>query len=398
MQIPESMKNLISYEFGVKENLLDYKNGKPHYTMTADGIYKISRKDALVNFVKLAEQTSDFKIPFLSDLSTKEQPFEYILPKIPFKHYINILDFFKTVHEKDKTEASCMIYYNLENVPLEIPDEFKVHAEKGLDQDGQWLVYAPIQRNSSGLTDFADDGFDNWLRLNFTKVIECHSHHTMNAFWSGTDMANQKENMFYGVFGHINTQDKFLLKAVANDGVMYNELPVTTLFEFPHVKVATKVEVTGVDVSLLQSAITPEEDIEIPYVGAFNRLNQFKESWIEQHSPSIPTAITTGYTLGNGLGKSRFDDEDYFLNGFNKEGLGGKNLPKPRRTLSIVENESQKNENLLSEEDEDFYIFLNGEETGKETSTQQSFDDTLSDLSDSLSQFNKITEEFKPKN
>lgn len=277
----KNLKNLVKYEVDLRDDLFSYEKGKPHYVMVQNGIFKITRNDAILNKVRLADLTTDFKIPLLKSV---EEGFEYILPKIPFKHYLNILDFFKAVHEKDRTEASCMIYYNHTEEDLVIPEEFKETAEKGLVVDGKWLVYAPIQVNSSGLTDFTGDALDSWLRDNSTKVIECHSHHTMDAFWSGTDNANQKENMFYGVFGHINTEDKFLLKAIANDGKLFNHLDVTTLFEFPHVLLTKEVQDLPED---LESAIDERNSRKlVKYTGKFNRLDNFHKGWLEQHTPA----------------------------------------------------------------------------------------------------------------
>lgn len=296
--------NLVKHEIGLREDKMSYEKGKPHFVMGGNGVFKVLRKDAILNKVQVAKLTSSFKIPLLQDIS---EEFEYILPKIPFKHYINILDFFKAVYEKDGTEASCMIYYNQTEEEIEIPTEYATLAEKGLDIDGKWLIYAPKQVNTATLTDFRGDLFDEWLRANYTKVIECHSHNVMNSFWSGTDNSNQKENMYYGVFGKITTEDTFLLKAVANDGKIYDNLPVDSLFEFPKVKL-TK-EIVGVDTD----SDTPLADLGQPelvtYKGSFNRLNKFKPSWIEQHTKGG----SFGHSAFNTYGKvNDFKDDSDF--------------------------------------------------------------------------------------
>lgn len=275
---------LITHEFGLREDLMSYEKGKYVYAMFKNGVYKIYRQDSVVNFDLVAPVKEGKKIPMLPTL---DKNYEYILPKIPFQIYINILDFFKTVYAKDKTEASVMVYYNLyEEDEIEIPTHLQARAEKGLDIMGKWYVYAPVQRNSSALTDFKNDELDEYLRTKCCKVIETHSHHTMGAFWSATDNANQKENMFYGVFGKINTEDKFLLKLVANDGVVYDKLDVSDLFEFPQVKVDTKIQIENSSTygDIFEASVEEEEVIYENYKGVFKQLNQFKPSWLEQHS------------------------------------------------------------------------------------------------------------------
>ena len=293
--------NLVKHEIGLREDKMSYEKGKPHFVMAGNGIFKVLRKDAILNKVKIAGLTSSFKVPLLQDIS---EDFEYILPKIPFKHYINILDFFKAVYEKDGTEASCMIYYNQTDEEIEVPTEFTTLAEKGLDIDGKWLIYAPKQVNTATLTDFRNDGFDEWLRTKYTKVIECHSHNVMNSFWSGTDNSNQKENMFYGVFGKITTLDTFLLKAVANDGKIYDNLPVDSLFEFPKVKV-TK-ELIGFDADIDADIVDLGQPELETYKGAFNQINKFKPSWIEQHSKGHAFGKST---YNSSLNDFAFDDK-----------------------------------------------------------------------------------------
>lgn len=321
--------NLISHEIGLREDLMSYQKGKYAYVMAKNGIFKVYRQDAILNCDLLAPTKENTSIPLIEEIT---QPYQYLLPKIPFEIYINVLDFFKTVYDKDKTEASVMVYYNLYSEgEIEIPSHLQELADKGLDIVGKWYVYAPVQRNSGALTDFKDDELDAYLREKTCKVIEIHSHHTMDAFWSSTDNANQKENMFYGVFGKINTEDKFLLKAVANNGKIYDKLDVTELFEFPHIKIKTNTSIQDSEKfgDVLDTS-EGEEEILVKYEGAFKRLNNFKSTWLEQHTPQKYTAPLTqygkGYTGKSNTGKGAWYDEP-FVNPSYRD----KNLPSPNR-------------------------------------------------------------------
>lgn len=105
-------------------------------------------------------------------------------------------------------EAQVNFYYNnhgIETVkdpngtPVPLADIPGVHF-----WSDKLFSFAPKQHNSPGLTS-ADDHFYTELNRIFGVYVETHSHNTMDAFASGTDIANSQGDGFQLVFGHVLT-------------------------------------------------------------------------------------------------------------------------------------------------------------------------------------------------
>lgn len=261
------LKSFLRY--GVEEPE-EYELNRPYYLLKGDGVYMYKSTGALL-IKKLFTGFADVKVPGLQGGS---EGVEYNLPKIPFKYWLMILDFYKEVYERFSTEASAHIFYKKDGV--ELPEKY-VEDENyadGLVVDGNWIIYCPQQINTGTLTKFGEDEFYNWLRTAMIPVIETHSHHKMNAFWSGTDVENQQDAQYYGVFGRIGSEDKFLMKHVV-EGEM-TDIPVTEVFEFPTVEIKKKLtQIDGYDV-----CVDNEDKVKNkPYEGKFNRKNEYPEKW-----------------------------------------------------------------------------------------------------------------------
>ncbi len=175
-----------------------------NYIMTADGT-KMVRHTGMGDFVMIPET-----VPGLQKLKLG---LNLSIPKIPFHMICQILNFFIAVHEKDKTEASALIFW---------------------DQDTkEHFIYIPEQKNSGGLSEFHEDPEVNRLRLDKVPVMEIHSHHTMGAFWSGTDNANENAAQCYMVFGTITTSPTYLTR-YACAGQQVN-IPIWEIVEKPEI-------------------------------------------------------------------------------------------------------------------------------------------------------------------
>lgn len=162
-----SLRNLIEFTVELPEKL---ELHKPYYALHRDGVYRYTKKDAVT--VKEFYSKLDKPMPFLTE---GEVGFDYHLPKMPMNVYLTILNFYKAVYAKDKTEASCHVFYLHEGQTLEIPSEFDAYRV-GILQLGQWVLYCPQQTNHGTLTSFREDELYPYLRKHYTIMMETHSH------------------------------------------------------------------------------------------------------------------------------------------------------------------------------------------------------------------------------
>ena len=248
-----------------------YEINRPYYVLKGDGVYLYKSTGALL-MKKLFTGFGEKRVP---GLVKGEEGVEYQLPKVPFRYWLMILDFYKEVYEKNGTEASVHIFHKKDG--KDIPDNYLTDEtySKGVLVEGDWVVYCPKQRNTATITEFGDDEFYQWLRVNLIPVIETHSHHKMDAFWSQTDNDNQQDEQYYGVYGRIGTKDKFLMKHVV--GGEYTNIPVTDVFEFPTVETVQVVtQIEGYEIQGVE-----DKTEVVPYEGVFKSRNEYPEEWFE---------------------------------------------------------------------------------------------------------------------
>ncbi|MDK2600478.1 hypothetical protein QO179_23560 [Bacillus stercoris] len=212
---------------------------------------------------------------------------ELLIPKIPMKYLLMVLSFYREIHKKDGTEASVLFFWNHDSLPL--PTKYQDQSEvKGLIEDGQLVIYCPIQENSSTLSEFGDDGMVSYLRDNCTPLCETHSHHTMDAFWSGTDNANENMTQFYGVWGKINdAQPKFLFRWVSGESKV--NIDPSILFDYPIVETKTVITKT---VPGFEPEVTEKVEYE-SFKGPWENID-VPEDWIGQHKKKYAYSYKPG--------------------------------------------------------------------------------------------------------
>lgn len=104
------------------------------------------------------------------------------IPKLPWQSLCEVVAFFKEVNAKKKAEAMVQFFWSPERKT--------------------YLAHAPEQDVSGGgvrhVSNHDKDG-------NLLHVFDIHSHHTMQAYWSGTDDRDEArfEGRLYGVIGQI---------------------------------------------------------------------------------------------------------------------------------------------------------------------------------------------------
>ena len=187
-----SLGDLTKISLGVEGN----KRVKQEYTEIAkDGIYYTYNNGAMA----ITQKQHNIPEGILkgSLAATIEETFK-LEERIPFSVFLQIIQFYHDVVRENTTEASVLVYRNVNNV--EIPEDFKEEFKQAIMEVGQFVVLVPNQVNSHGHTQFAnfngsvDESVHSWFEKNMVGVLETHSHCNFNAFWSGTDDKFEKHS------------------------------------------------------------------------------------------------------------------------------------------------------------------------------------------------------------
>lgn len=245
---------------------------KINYVTAANGLFRVEKTATGIFKTAIVEPVNP--IPGLLPM---EAGVELLVPKIPFKYLQMALQFYRDIHDKDKTEASLLFFWNKDNKPL--PETYDDGtAIQGLLVDGQLVIYVPRQRNTPTLSEFHMDEMVNWFRTNLSLLCETHSHHTMRAFFSATDDANENATQFYGVWGEIKKeQPAFAFRYCSGDSKV--EISPDVLFEWPLVNkmIQTTTFILGLGIDAQQT----EEEFVFPYEGPFPSI-EYPSDWMEQ--------------------------------------------------------------------------------------------------------------------
>lgn len=146
------------------------------YLLQGDGLWEI-RKNKLGSFRIHLFETN---IPGLK--KTIEEPgWELNVPLIPLKLWDMTVSFFKEIQKVHDTEAYLQFFYDSEKE--------------------EYVLHCPQQEVSKASVKYKTD--PEFEKDKYIFVMEIHSHGTMNAFFSGTDNADEKSDRFYGVVGKI---------------------------------------------------------------------------------------------------------------------------------------------------------------------------------------------------
>lgn len=271
-----------------------YAQKPTNYVTAGNGVFRVIQKDIGAFVTKVA----DGKIPGFPDM---EEGVHLQIPKIPYKYWLQVLSFYKDVNAKDGTEASVLFFWNTNNVTLPTHyDPTPAQAAKGelgpevkgLTQDGQLIIYCPVQKNSGSLSDFTKDSFVDYLRLHTAQLCETHSHNTMGAFWSGTDDSNENYPQFYGVIGKVSSiEPEYRFRYALGKEKFDCEL--WELFEQPKV---TKTEKVTIDIPGVGVVENEHEIKNLEFKGPWPMV-EYPSDWMGQHSKSYYTpSYGTPYT------------------------------------------------------------------------------------------------------
>jgi len=205
----------------------NYKVGIPFHEVMADGIYRGMSNGCMVARKRLLSY-EDGEFP-LADAGN--EGFKLLVPKIPFRYWEMVWNFYRDVNEEYGAEAAVLFYWNHRGFDLEkeIPVELRNEYGKGLLIDGDLIIYVPKQRNSKALTEYHGDKMRIWLGQHTANYLDTHSHNTMSAFFSGTDDANERLFQFYSVFGRIGIENTCIMRYRFQDS--WENIDVFDVFE-----------------------------------------------------------------------------------------------------------------------------------------------------------------------
>ena len=220
--------------FGMGES---YTNGIIYTEVIGNKVYKVTQ-NGIFRFYKDLIDTDG------SNVEKNTSHFELLVPKIPYKYYEMMIDWYRDVYKKQGTEACLLFYWNEDE--LEIPEDLYEENKDGIIIDGKLIIICPKQWNHSTVSKYTEETFDTgrrvanlppmirWLENNTMCYMETHSHHSMSAFWSGEDDANERGRVLrlYSVFGHIMDENHQYELRIGMLGDFY-KMNLDSVFELP---------------------------------------------------------------------------------------------------------------------------------------------------------------------
>ena len=153
------------------------------------------------------KQVSDYKFAGLPEMEETISVTSEDLPKIPAEAIRYVIKWYRDTTKSTGKEAQINFYnakgkrtLNVNGVEKNLEDSKGVHF-----WSDELFSYTPKQDNSGALTAVDNDDVYDALNKYIGMYVETHSHNSMQAFASGTDLANSKVDGLQLVFGQFNT-------------------------------------------------------------------------------------------------------------------------------------------------------------------------------------------------
>ncbi len=166
-----------------------------NYVIRRDGLYEV-RKNRVGVFVRKRESFTAPLPGFPEEKNVEFGRCHYGL--IPAHLFQEIVSFFKSICDATSDEAYVQTFWDTEKK--------------------EFFNFVPIQRVSGASVHFERD---EELEKRCVLVCETHSHNRMNAFFSGTDNADEKSDRFYVVIGKLDTRNPEALYSYVCGGTRY---------------------------------------------------------------------------------------------------------------------------------------------------------------------------------
>lgn len=153
------------------------------------------------------KQVSNYKFAGLPEMEETISVTSEDLPKIPAEAIRYVIKWYRDTTKSTGKEAQINFYnakgkrtLNVNGVEKNLEDIKGVHF-----WSDELFSYTPKQDNSGALTAVDNDDVYDALNKYIGMYVETHSHNSMQAFASGTDLANSKVDGLQLVFGQFNT-------------------------------------------------------------------------------------------------------------------------------------------------------------------------------------------------
>lgn len=206
------LEDLVEYKTSKSvRSIDDLDSNKITFVMHKNGVLQF-RKNQIGSFLVGADEEH---LQYLPEVKTE---FRFSLAKIPGEILGTVISFFKrVVNEKNGAEAMVQIFWD--------------------DTKHKYFIHCCEQDVSGASVTFKRD---IKLEKEHILVADIHSHNTMDAFFSGTDNRDEKEDRLYGVCGKLNTKKVQVLFRAGCAGNYVNVKPEkvfsfipTKTYEFP---------------------------------------------------------------------------------------------------------------------------------------------------------------------
>lgn len=268
------------------------------YTLVGKkGIYT-TKKSGAIRVTKLEENYKESTAKMLVRLDDVKTGLEVLVPKIPFKYYMQVLDYFREVHRVQGNEAGVTVFYRNERMDMGKVLEL---GGDGVILHDDFIIYCPVQENSPAIHVIEGEELYEYLLDNSTQVLELHSHHTMGIGWSGTDDANMKNFRQYTVFNHIERIGKTQTRSYfRGDFIDFKD---SDLFEIPFDMEDVLFKEEDGELKVLGSH---EEEIDVP-TSKIESLDLHPKTWLDRSVRRVYVSSVKGKSDKNNPTQS----EDY---------------------------------------------------------------------------------------
>ena len=189
-----NLSKLCGYSVGMPEN----SDKKINYILAGNGAIEMKENEIGV-FSAITKKVPGQDV-ILEGVKMK-------LPKMPLAILFQIIGFFKDINRMHRAEAMVQIYWDRDKA--------------------EYFCHCPRQEVSGMSVDFKRDKDKD---KKYLLVADVHSHNEMNAFFSGTDDADEKETRFFGVIGSIDDPlPDVRFRASSGNGRV--DVPLESIFE-----------------------------------------------------------------------------------------------------------------------------------------------------------------------
>ena len=239
------------YHVGMPEGGIERLTSPVSIILMGDGVFEVRKYQIGHSVAQLSKE----KVPGL-EVGALTEGFFGTVPKIPYSILTEMVSFFRHVNVKHKSEAYVEVFYD--------PDT------------GLYETHVPLQDISAGRVEHAGE-HDVDGRL--IHVLGCHSHHTMDGYFSSTDDNDEQRfnGRMFGVIGKITQPIPMMLWRVRVAG-KFIPLSITDIFDTEeqeaqvvHISLGAMLKGTEKDGRMAFSIVSPDVFAE----------SVFPDSWLE---------------------------------------------------------------------------------------------------------------------